>query len=338
MVMSLAVGMDGTIAVSQFQDGQIRFFTPVGRPLRTIGRQGEGPGEFRVLSRIGSAGGRFWGLDDALRRATHLTPSGALDAILPHPVVITIAGRADGSPFARPAVQAPRQGGGWIVAANMIQGRDWPTALAGPRGNGSALLALNAKGDAERVVGWQPTANCGVVVGGSERAVTLTRPFCAHPIARASDDGQRVVFVTPDDRGRAEVRLLTDGGDTVYSKLIAPPADRVTGRVADSTRDALVARASDPAIKAAYRTSQFAIPAVYPAIRNAIIGRDGTVWLERWPSDLHRRWLVLDAQGEELFTVNLPRSIEPLVVSRDTLWGVEGTPDGGHNVVRMVVR
>lgn len=337
MVMSLAVGADGTIAVSQFQDGSIRFFSAAGRPVRTFGRQGEGPGEFRVLSRIGSAGGRYWGLDDALRRTTYLTAAGALDTTLLHPVATSLGGRAGESPFVGPSVQVPRRTGGWIVVANMISGRGWPASLPGPKGVGSAVLALNEMGEVERVVGWKPAANCGVALGGTDRAISLTRPFCAHPMARASDDGERVLFLTPDDRGRAEVHLMSAQGDTGFAKLLTPPIVRVSPRVADSTRDALVARASDPAIKAAYRSAKFTMPQVYPAFRNAIIGRDGTVWLQRWFTGMQGEWLVLDARGEELFVVVLPRSIEPLVVSRDTLWGVEATSEGSQNVVRMAI-
>jgi hypothetical protein len=44
---------DGRIVVSSVGNQQIRVHDPRGRHLRAQGRQGNGPGEFRMLQRIG---------------------------------------------------------------------------------------------------------------------------------------------------------------------------------------------------------------------------------------------------------------------------------------------
>jgi hypothetical protein len=44
---------DGTIVVAEGIGGSIRFFGPDGHPIRTVGRPGSGPGEFRLISWMG---------------------------------------------------------------------------------------------------------------------------------------------------------------------------------------------------------------------------------------------------------------------------------------------
>jgi hypothetical protein len=51
-IWAMAVNQQGTIAVTQMQDGKILLFNSKGVPLGSFGRRGEGPGEFRLLSQI----------------------------------------------------------------------------------------------------------------------------------------------------------------------------------------------------------------------------------------------------------------------------------------------
>jgi len=41
---------DGRIAISNGQSNELRFYSPDGRFIRSVGREGEGPGEFRVIA------------------------------------------------------------------------------------------------------------------------------------------------------------------------------------------------------------------------------------------------------------------------------------------------
>src|SRR6185436_3773336 len=44
---SVAVDREGNVYAFEVQAAEIRVFTPAGRALRTIGRRGDGPGEFQ---------------------------------------------------------------------------------------------------------------------------------------------------------------------------------------------------------------------------------------------------------------------------------------------------
>ena len=67
---------NGDLAVGQPQDHTVLVFNSQGRRIRAIGRKGEGPGEFKVLSGIGLLRDTLYASDDALRRVSYFTPDG----------------------------------------------------------------------------------------------------------------------------------------------------------------------------------------------------------------------------------------------------------------------
>jgi hypothetical protein len=57
------VDRDGQVFVYEAMDRQIRVYDSEGRPVRRIGRQGEGPGEFGWVARLGVVGDTVWVCD-----------------------------------------------------------------------------------------------------------------------------------------------------------------------------------------------------------------------------------------------------------------------------------
>src|SRR3990172_8419254 len=74
----LTVSPTGNIAVSQPQDGLIRFFDARGSSLGSFGRKGRGPGEFDTPSRVGWIAETLWVGDMGTRRFTLVSPSRTL--------------------------------------------------------------------------------------------------------------------------------------------------------------------------------------------------------------------------------------------------------------------
>ncbi len=68
---------DGRIVAADNGAHQLRFYDPAGRYLMGVGREGDGPGEFRTLSRLlASDGDTLLAFDTNLRRASWFSPSG----------------------------------------------------------------------------------------------------------------------------------------------------------------------------------------------------------------------------------------------------------------------
>lgn len=78
-IEAVEVGADGTVFVLDGGNHELRIFDRAGRHRRSVGRQGEGPGEFR--SPVGlawSPAGDLWVIDPKNQRATTYTVSGDL--------------------------------------------------------------------------------------------------------------------------------------------------------------------------------------------------------------------------------------------------------------------
>jgi len=85
-VISVALDEDGNTYVADFQSREIRMFNHNGDFLRTIGRRGEGPGEFRMLAGIlWDRGSRvLWAVDVGGRRFNAFDRSGTVLGTLPY--------------------------------------------------------------------------------------------------------------------------------------------------------------------------------------------------------------------------------------------------------------
>ncbi|MYI22759.1 MAG: hypothetical protein F4043_08615 [Gammaproteobacteria bacterium] len=78
-IASVAVDGAGNLIVADAQMDEIRIFDASGLHLRTIGRPGEGPGEFRALAGAWpTAEGAVVAVDSRLRRITRFGPEGEL--------------------------------------------------------------------------------------------------------------------------------------------------------------------------------------------------------------------------------------------------------------------
>jgi hypothetical protein len=77
LVLGLTVSPKGVIVAPVVREHRLQFFDATGKPLSSLGRTGEGPGEFRILGSgiSGWIADTLWVYDVGLRRVTLVSPN-----------------------------------------------------------------------------------------------------------------------------------------------------------------------------------------------------------------------------------------------------------------------
>lgn len=323
-VRDVAVGEHGRIAVIQSQTHTVRIFDPSGRPVGSVGGEGDGPGEFRGISAVGWHGEVLWALDPSSRRLTFFAADLSLDRSTSLPDSITIDGRS--------------------AALHAIQ----------PNPDGSRLAyALVPDSETER------RSRRFLRLGPEAEVVPVARrPFLEDwfsfetwaipiPFARAthldtSPDGDLLVFVRatrPDAPvGRLEVMGIDPSSptaDTLWIREIDVEQQPLPGGVADSAVDANVetyAAFPVPGLEQAYRRD-VNVPETFPPLTGVVVGRTGRVWLELRVRDGIRPYWILDQRGTPFGRVEAPANVRIVQADGTRAWAIETDEVGVEHVV-----
>lgn len=327
----IAVSPNGTIAVNQQQDGVVRFFDARGASLGTFGRKGQGPGEFQSLFRAVWVGDTLVVLDPNSRRLTFIAPDRTF-RVLPWLQGVSVPGNPAAS--GRVISILPRAvlpDGSQLLTASMKPGdpAEWP----GGAREGSAVVRVDRDGTLLRTLAWKPEVNCLGAGRAGDVVVTAIIPFCASPVDNVAPDGSAYGYVAVERSGSYRLVVVASGGDTLVARSMVYTPTGITSRVVDSVVESRTRNV--PAQRPAWRTIRF--PDAYPPIATVLIGRDGTIWLERYAIEGDRVWTVLDARGNEVGRVAVPRARRILVVSREAVWVTDADEDGLQSIVRYGV-
>lgn len=333
----LAVSRAGEIVVSQAQDRAIRFFSSAGAPIGSVGREGEGPGEFRAIARMGFVADTLWVHDGRLRRFTLI--SQAREVLRSVPAI----------GFARPAPADEAR----IPAFRTV----YPQTLYP---DGSVLASAHgadgpAAGDFDpRAVTYVRVARDGTITrvvttwreGRSDFYTTVgggaggTFPFAIRPLHDVADDGSRsvlaMVSVEGQQSGMFRVITFDAVGDTIYSRRYPVDGVPIPRSVADSAIDARARVFANPDTQAEYRRQAY-VPPIYPPLAGLVSGRDATLWIRLRDRDGRRPYMVLDSAGVVIATTDVPNNVEIRVADLSNVWAVETDEFDVQSIVRYRV-
>ena len=283
-VYDIALGPDGNVFVADGANREIRVFGLDGVHRRTLGRKGEGPGEFDGLYSVAWLGDRLLALDPHLGRISEFSAEGAYQGQR------RIRGALSGGP-------------GWVrfhpvgadeayrvtLAADPSPGRWWEYIGLDSRGEtGDTLLQLAGPRAA--------TIHCEV----GDRTSFFRVPFGPRLVQRPGPGG--VMYSAITDAYRI---ALTDADDDTVRVIERPlPAETISDdEWAEGNRGYRALRDTFPLMSCDPRRPPRS--GAKPFIEELDIASDGKLWVEVI-REVGNRWEVFDTEGGLVASVPVP--------------------------------
>lgn len=329
---------DGAIAAADRQADQVFVFGTDGELRRTLGRSGDGPGEFSNIRGLYRKGDTLLVHDLGHDRLTVFDAAGEVVRTIPLSKTLTEEA------YERLYLMAPVSGGGMVghrLYSDYLQEEEVASyarmlrseaVIARYDDSGTALEGPEIRFPGATSVAMTPT-------GG--RFMDIGLPFSGRPLVDVAPD--RVVYASGD-----RYRYTVAGPDLHPRRVVRWPAaaeplteaevERLRG-VQDSIWSPYMSRETIRDIHAVLfhpdRT-----PETRPALDDLLVDREGRVWAARWDwaDDATPLHIVHDSTGRPLFRLRLPARSRledvsgnrVLLVTRDSL-------DVESLVVRRVV-
>jgi hypothetical protein len=277
---------------------QLHWYDASGELLRTVGREGAGPGEFGQLNWIARHGAdSVLVLGGRARRLSVFDPGGTFVRSVP------VAARgdywgtfADGSPL----LGQDRYGGEGFVRQDVVL---WKLSVA----DGSAD-SLGTYGGDEQIIGRD-----------GNMFFILSAPFGRQGVFAVS--GARYLVA---DQEQYEISEYTsDGGLARLFRIRQTPAT-VTSVDIDRFREGSIAAYEGSDLEAwQRRLDEQPYPDVFPTHGAMMVDKLGQLWLQAFPKpwDELVEWWVFDPEGRPIGTVTLPTAFEAYEIGEDYLLG-----------------
>jgi hypothetical protein len=322
-IRGVAVDSDEQLYVLEGMDKQIRVYDKSGRRVRVIGRDGEGPGEFRSPIDFGVFGDSVWVNDARLNRVTifnragevigmHRTKTVAADPISGIPVLlIPRTFSRDRSIMSTWQVNTPQDP---AVDSIMLPIVRFDTL-------GSLIDTIQYvpfhfhKRSAPFMIEGRPFyPPSGPYTGPISAATDQASYLAEQPIASSANEG---IFT---------VTRVANYADTTYHRQYRYRPRRFNDALVDTIiRRSVGARERldglDPNVVEARLRSALELPPFQPPLTEMHSGDDGTLWISREDdAEAERRWILLDDGGDPIGIVHLPRRGQLQWASRTTAW------------------
>jgi hypothetical protein len=329
----LEVGPDGSIFTAHPQESQIRVHDASGSFVRTIGRQGEGPGEFDRVGPMAIVGDTLWVLDYGLYRFSYFDLEGNLLRTRRIPIDLGDS-RTDIPPRPRGLLRD-----GTIIGS--------PPAFSDLVASGDLtenyFVRMDTLGNAADTIATYSLVNTTCEITNNETGPAYfgsyqSQPFSDAEIVRVSDYDMTAVRVTrgppgADDPPAFTVTVWEIDGDTVFSRafpynpipLRTAIVDSIIDEFAESVASSrfLAGRATfDEAARWA-RESLY-LPEYHPPVSSLVIGADGQLWLRAEElGEPVSKWRILSADRDPVGVVELPSGFAMLYARGMQVWGSE---------------
>lgn len=296
---AVAPGPGGLLAWTDGRSGQFSVRDPLGR-VRSIGRQGAGPGEFQAIGAMDWLGDSLW----------------VADGLLPRVQVFSDTGRFLGVITAtRPAGWGLTRDGSLVGFAGVPLGRDVPFAV----------LSYTPKATTVDTVGvfqLVPAERFAL----PPRMALNKQPLLPETVVGWNASHDRFCGATPAGTGQIRVRCLDGRGVVVVDRSVPLEPRPLTNAIYD---DVIKAWARGPERSEAVMRDLIRRPRVLPLALELKVENEGGIWLRRThASEPVAVWARLRSDGSLREQVQMPRGFNLLRVGADALWATSADADG----------
>ena len=321
-VMTVLRQASGNVVVANTNPPELRVFDSNRRYVRTIGRKGQGPGEFEDISNaIARPGDSIAVLDRRLRRISTFSAEGRLTGTIPFsppfatsPFNVRIYSLSDGSIVI-----------GYAEAPSMEPSPKPVSVYEHVARYTSAGVQRNAVGRFFAGEFFLQTAP--PTMGG--RAL-WNRAFGRNGVVAVAGTS-----IYEGDASSFEIRRHAATGALAETIRIQEPMPPVTpADIARYKRDGVAQASADSRPVAERRVNEMPYPSSFPAYRRMLVDARERIWLEMYPYPVptQNRWLIVDRAARTVQRVWLPMRFVPHVVGTSDILGVWTDGDGVERV------
>ena len=337
MIDDIAIDAAGNIYVLERSDQVIRVFDSSGRLTKSLGRRGDGPGEFRNARTTIIRRDSLWVFDYGNSRvsAFSLVRSG----VRTFTVRPSVNGVASAAEVTARGLLVYVNNQALAEATSRSIGRHSPALFVHTNSIGDVLDTVHAVSEARATLRFNMFA-ADVKTREPAGRVVRAQPFATRALWAMSQDGAE--FVTIGQRndatigaGAIRISFVSLRGVVLRTKDIAFErillTDRDVGRIVDSLAKPFLIKGNIRmrGDRTMIRDS-LVRPKYWPAYTSLLAGLDGTLWLRSpVPSSMPGSvYWMLSSSGEIEERVALPKDFRLIRASRERVWGWSPDSDG----------
>jgi hypothetical protein len=288
--------------------------SPDGKSFRRLGREGDGPGEYHRIFRLGTAEDGTVFVGDLFGRVTHIRPNGEVIRIIPRlergtagresdPVALLDSGRM----IATWWQQRPNRGGMAGLPSGDLERDPVP------------LFVLDSTGKLIDTIGqWRGLERVRVNLDGEESRLPIA---FARSVACDARGGALAIGATDSidislyDAARPKLRLIVD---------IA--RERPTQRQTEEWRRAVMRDFPDVGESVLRALNGSPHVDALPMVGALVVDDQRNFWVGKYitPEESQRRWIIFSPAGAPVGTIELPAAPESLLSGRSEILDVYG--------------
>jgi len=298
---------DGRIVIANGGTQNLRFFDATGAHQASVGREGEGPGEFKRLGPLSVLpGDSLAAYDWNLRRVSYFGPDGTF-----------VRSVTLDFPAGFPTPIGQFADGAWLCTRGFV---------FAPSGDMSEIVR-----DTVPMLVFEPSGALRDSIGLFPAPEYYVRSSRNNAFATSLPFGRTTEVVVSGDRfyaGHTEryeiVRYSSAGVPDLILRLDRPPAPIAPDDLARYKAEQMEDADASFRQQTARNLEEMPYPATYPAFADVVTDAEGNLWVLDYPrpGNDERRWTVFSAEGHAVGTVVTPPALRVLEIGSDYLLGV----------------